>query len=191
MEYIKGQIQESANLKLKILNSELLLNTISDSAQICIQAFKSGGKILLAGNGGSAADAQHIAGELVNRFYFNRPGLPAMALTTDSSVITSISNDYGFDMVFSRQLKTHGVKGDIFIAISTSGSSPNILNALNTAREAGLVTIGLTGTKGSEMTKYCDKCIIVPSEETPRIQEAHILIGHILCSVIEKELFGK
>ena len=191
MEYIKNQIQDSINLKLKILDSEMLLKTVLRSAQLCLSAFKGGNKILLAGNGGSAADAQHLAAELVNRFYFNRPGLPAMALTTDSSVITSISNDYGFEMVFARQLKANGNKNDVFIAISTSGNSPNIINALKTAKESGIITIGLTGSNGFEMAGLCDSCIIVPSVETPRIQEAHILIGHILCSYIEQEMFGK
>jgi len=191
MEYIKNQIKNSVNLKLKILDSEELLNTILVSANICISALKSGNKILLAGNGGSAADAQHLAGELVNRFYFNRPGLPALALTTDSSVITSIANDYGFEMVFARQLKANGTRNDVFIAISTSGNSPSILNAIKTAKESGIVTIGLTGANGIEMARLCDSCIIVPSIETPRIQEAHILVGHIICSFIEKEMFGK
>jgi D-sedoheptulose 7-phosphate isomerase len=191
MEYIKNQFKDSINLKMKILDSEILLKTIFISAQLCIAALKTGNKILLAGNGGSAADAQHLAGELVNRFYFNRPGLPAMALTTDSSVITSIANDYGFEMVFARQLTAHADRNDVFIAISTSGSSPNIINALKTAKESGIITIGLTGLNGSEMSKLCDSCILVPSVETPRIQEAHILIGHIICSFIEKEIFGK
>jgi D-sedoheptulose 7-phosphate isomerase len=191
MEYIKNQIKDSVNLKIKILESDILLKTILRSAQICITALKTGNKILLAGNGGSAADAQHLAGELVNRFYFNRPGLPAMALTTDSSVITSIANDYGYEMVFARQLTANGTRNDVFIAISTSGSSPNIINALKTAKESGIITIGLTGSNGFEMAELCDSCIIVPSVETPRIQEAHILIGHILCSFIEKEMFGK
>ena len=191
MEYIKSQIRDSINIKSKILDSEVLLKTILSSAQLCISALKSGNKILLAGNGGSAADAQHLAGELVNRFYFNRPGLPAMALTTDSSIITSIANDYGFEMVFARQLKAIGKKDDVFIAISTSGTSPNIINALKTAKESGIITIGFTGTNGTEMATLCDACIIVPSVETPRIQEAHILVGHIICSFIEKEMFGK
>jgi D-sedoheptulose 7-phosphate isomerase len=191
MEYIKNQILDSINLKNKILGSEILINTILKSAQLCIAALKTGNKILLAGNGGSAADAQHLAGELVNRFYFNRPGLPAIALNTDSSVITSIANDYGFEMVFARQLKAIGTMNDVFIAISTSGTSPNIINALKTARESGILTIGLTGLNGSEMAKICNSCITIPSVETPRIQEAQILIGHVICSYIEKEMFGK
>jgi D-sedoheptulose 7-phosphate isomerase len=191
MEYIKNQIKESINLKMKILESDSVLGNIDRSAQLCISAFKNGNKILIAGNGGSAADAQHLSGELVNRFNFNRPGLPAMALTTDSSVITSIANDYGFDKVFSRQIEANGNKDDVFIAISTSGSSPNIINALKTAKELGLTTIGLTGNKGTGMAGLCDCCIIIPSSDTPRVQEGHILSIHILCSVIEKEIFGK
>ena len=191
MEHIKNQIRESIKLKKEILNSESLINTIMQSARACISALKDGNKILLAGNGGSAADAQHIAGELVNRFNFNRPGLSAIALTTDSSVITSIANDYGYDTIFSRQISSLGKQNDVFIAISTSGSSPNIINALKTARECGLMTIMLTGSKGASHSDLCDFCIVIPSSDTPRIQEAHILTGHILCSVIEKELFGK
>jgi D-sedoheptulose 7-phosphate isomerase len=191
MERIKNQIRESINLKKKILNSESIIEIIMESARTCISSLKNGNKILLAGNGGSAADAQHIAGELVNRFNFNRPGLPAIALTTDSSVITSIANDYGFETIFSRQIYSIGNKNDVFIAISTSGSSPNIVNALKAAREMDIKTIGLTGTKGTSMTDLCDYCIIIPSTDTPRIQEAHILTGHIICSVIENDIFGK
>ena len=191
MEHIKNQIRDSIKLKKEILNSESLIETIMQSARACISALSNGNKILLAGNGGSAADAQHIAGELVNRFNFNRPGLPALALTTDSSVITSIANDYGFETIFSRQISSIGTKNDVFIAITTSGSSPNIINALKTARECGIKTIMLTGSKGASYSDLCDFCIAIPSSDTPRIQEAHILTGHILCSVIEKELFGK
>lgn len=134
---------------------------------------------------------QHIAGEFVSRFYFDRPGLASIALTTDSSILTAIGNDYGFERLFSRQVEANGVKGDMFIGISTSGNSKNIIEALKTCKENGIVTVGLTGASGGEMAALCDYCIKVPSQETPRIQEAHILIGHIICSVVEEELFGK
>ena len=146
---------------------------------------------MIAGNGGSAADAQHIAAELVSRFYFDRPGLPSIALTTDSSMLTAIGNDYGYDQLFARQVQANGVAGDVFIGISTSGSSRNVVNALKVSKEMGLVTVGLTGETGGEMKALCDYCICVPSRETPRIQEVHILIGHILCAIVEEAMFGK
>jgi D-sedoheptulose 7-phosphate isomerase len=146
---------------------------------------------LLAGNGGSAADAQHIAAEFVNRFNFDRHGLPAIALTTDTSVLTSIANDYSYDRIFARQLETLGNAGDVFIGISTSGNSRNIVEALKVCKKEEIVTIGLTGSSGGQMKDLCDICIQVPSDETPRIQEVHSLIGHIVCFIVEEELFGK
>lgn len=187
---IINHITESINVKQRILNDKDVLNQIQQVADLCIQVYKKGGKTLLAGNGGSAADAQHIAGELVNRFYFHRPGIPSIALTTDSSIVTSIGNDYGFDQVFSRQMEAMGNKGDVFIAISTSGNSKNLIKAIKVAKEKGLTTVGLTGGTGGQMAELCDYCIKVPSTETPRIQESHILIGHILCYLIEENLFG-
>ena len=146
--------------------------------------------MLFAGNGGSAADAQHLAGELVSRFGFDRPGIPAIALTTDTSILTAIGNDYGFERLFERQLQAQGVSGDVFVGISTSGNSGNVIRALQYARQAGIRTIGLTGAGGGKMKEWCDLCIEVPSVETPRIQEVHILIGHILCCITEEKLFG-
>jgi D-sedoheptulose 7-phosphate isomerase len=145
---------------------------------------------LLAGNGGSAADAQHIAAEFVGRYAFDRPGLPAIAFTTDTSMLTAIGNDYGFDQIFSRQLEANGRKGDVFIGISTSGSSSNVTAALQRARELDIITIGLTGQGGGEMQSLCDHCIKVPSMSTPRIQESHIMLGHIICDLVEEALFG-
>ena len=152
---------------------------------------KSGKKILLAGNGGSAADSQHIAGELVSRFAFDRPGLAAIALTTDTSILTAIGNDYGYECLFSRQIQALGEDGDIFIAYSTSGKSPNILKAITEAKDRGIYTIGLTGNRKAEMNDICDIILEVPSSDTPKIQEGHLIIGHILCGIIENKIFGK
>ena len=146
---------------------------------------------MFAGNGGSAADAQHLAAELVNRFCFDHIGLPALALSTDSSIVTSIANDYGYDFLFSRQVAAQGKSGDIFVGISTSGNSENIVKALKLCKEKGIYTVGLTGGNGGKMASLCVTCIIVPSNETARIQEAHILIGHILCGIVESALFRK
>ena len=144
----------------------------------------------LRGNGGSAADAQHLAAELVSRFNFDRPGLAALALTTDTSVITAIGNDYGYECLFARQLSAVGVAGDVFIAISTSGRSPNVMRGLEEGRRKGLLTVGFTGQPGGTMPPLCDHCIRIPSAETPKIQEGHIVLGHIICGLIERELFG-
>ena len=191
MNFIHRQIEESLKIKQLILNDEYFQSLIEKASSICCEALKTNNKIFFAGNGGSAADAQHLAGELVNRFGFERPGLAAIALTTDTSIITSISNDYGFDMLFSRQIQALGKKGDILIALSTSGNSSNIINGLNESKKNGIKTIGLTGSTTGKMDAICDICLKVPSDETPRIQEAHILIGHIICSIIENNLFGK
>ncbi len=147
-------------------------------------------KLMLAGNGGSAADAQHLAAEFVNKFNFDRPGLPALALTTDTSILTSVGNDSSFLQVFARQISALGNKGDVFIAISTSGKSPNLVEALKAAKLKEVITIGMTGASGGLMKDLCDICIRVPSDETPRVQEAQILLGHIICSIVEEELFG-
>lgn len=189
LETIKHHISASIETKQAILASESALQAINDAVRVCLDAYKQGNRVLIAGNGGSAADAQHIAAEFVSRFEFDRPGLPAMALTTDTSILTAIGNDYGFERLFSRQVEANGVTGDIFIGISTSGNSPNILAAFKTAKEKGLVTIGLGG-KGGKIQQACDICISVPSDHTPRIQESHILIGHIICAYVEAEYFN-
>lgn len=164
--------------------------SLFDAAKVCIATLERGGKILLAGNGGSAADAQHIAGELVSRFLFDRPGLPAMALTTDSSILTAIGNDYGYENLFARQIQALGRPGDVFIAYSTSGSSPNIIEALKVAGEHGLIRIGMTGNRKGIMCALCEYVLEVPSPSTPRIQEGHLVLGHLLCELIESEIFG-
>tara|TARA_B100001250_G_C19785214_1_gene783824 strand:- start:846 stop:1451 length:606 start_codon:yes stop_codon:yes gene_type:complete len=191
IKFISEEIEKRIALKNVILESTDLVSQINQSAQLCIDALKNGKKILLAGNGGSAADSQHIAGELVNRFNFDRPGLPAIALTTDSSVLTSIANDYEFESIFSRQIESIGVSGDIFFAISTSGNSKNILKAAITAKKINIPIISLTGIGGGELSKYSDILMEVPSDMTPDIQEIHIMIAHLICTIIELEIFGE
>ncbi|OEV41302.1 phosphoheptose isomerase [Campylobacter jejuni] len=189
--YIKGHFTDSILVKEQILKDENLITLIKNASLEVIKAYKNGNKTLLAGNGGSAADAQHIAGEFVSRFYFDRPGIASIALTTDTSVLTAIGNDYGYENLFARQVQAQGVKGDVFIGISTSGNSKNILKALDLCKQKGIISIGLSGASGGAMNELCDYCIKVPSTCTPRIQEAHILIGHIICAIVEEELFGK
>lgn len=164
---------------------------ITQAVTLCVEALRAGRKLLFAGNGGSAADAQHWAGELVSRFYYDRPGLPAIALTTDTSILTAIGNDYGYDYTFARQIEALGQDGDVFIAISTSGRSKNIMRALDAADAKGVKVIGFTGASGGDMGERCDVCFRVPSDETPRIQEGHEFIGHLLCALIEQEMFPK
>ena len=173
-----------------LLENSDLLEAFATANTACISAFSRGAKILIAGNGGSAADAQHFAGELVSRFYFDRPPLAAIALTTDSSILTAIGNDYGFEDVFARQVQALGRKGDVFIAISTSGNSPNILKAIEVAKSIGLEVIGLTGRTGGKMKALCDVCLCAPSDLTPHIQECHLVIEHALSACIEESLFG-
>ena len=155
-----------------------------------VDALAAGGKVLVFGNGGSAADSQHIAAELVSRFRRERGALAAIALTTDTSILTAIGNDYGFDQVFARQVLACGRKGDVFIGLSTSGTSPNVLRAFEAARELGLVSIGFTGNRGGPMRELCDHLIEVPAADTPRIQEGHLVLGHILCGLVERARFG-
>ncbi len=162
----------------------------AEVADRLIEAFTAGRKVLLCGNGGSAADAQHIAAELVGKFYFDRPALPAEALTVNTSSVTAIGNDYSFDQVFSRQVEAFGVAGDVCVGISTSGNSRNIVEAFRVARRKGLVTVAMTGATGGQLAAEADYCIRVASTDTPRIQEHHILVGHILCELVEQALFG-
>ena len=166
---------------------------IEAAVATCVQALRNGGRILFAGNGGSAADAQHWAGELVSRFYYDRPGLAAIALTTDSSILTAIGNDYGYDYVFARQVEALGHAGDVLVAISTSGRSANILRAATAARARQMRVIGFTGsgTGAGELAALCEVCFRVPSNETPRIQEGHEFLGHLLCALIEAEMYPK
>ena len=189
-KYIKDQIKKSYETKQAIYENEELLNNIELVAKKCVALYRGEKKTILAGNGGSAADAQHIAAELVGRYGFDRPSIPSLALTTDTSNLTAIGNDYGYDQVFSRQLEGMGQEGDIFIGISTSGNSKNIIKAFESAHKKNIFTVALTGRDGGDMAKLADISLIVPSNSTPRIQESHILIGHIICDIIEKEIFA-
>ncbi|WP_456300671.1 D-sedoheptulose 7-phosphate isomerase [Thiosocius teredinicola] len=189
-ELIAKQIGESISVKQAMLADDRLINQIAEVADLIVDTYRAGGKVLIAGNGGSAADAQHIAAELVSRFTMERPALPAIALTTDTSIITAISNDYGYDNLFSRQLEAMARPGDVFLAISTSGNSANVVRALEGAAALKLVSVGMTGATGGKLKAYCDHCLCVPSTDTARIQEGHITIGHILCETTEQGLFG-
>ena len=190
MDYVQAELAKTRAVIEALAADPGLPPLINRIAETCVVALARGNKVLLCGNGGSAADAQHLAGELVSRFMFDRPGLPAFALTTDSSVMTAIANDYGYEHVFARQVEAVGTKGDVLIALSTSGRSPNILAALRTAREKGIATIGFTGRTGGDMPSLCDIVCRVPADETPKIQEGHIVVGHIVCGVVERTLFA-
>lgn len=187
-DLVVAQLKESAEVKVK--TAEELADLIVRAADMAAIALKNGGKVMIAGNGGSAADAQHIAGELVGRFRKERKALPALALTTDTSILTALGNDYGFDLVFARQVEAH-VRGDsdVLIAISTSGNSPNIIKAVETARTLGVKTIGFLGRGGGKLKDLVDVALIVPSDDTQRIQETHITMGHIICGLVEQILF--
>jgi D-sedoheptulose 7-phosphate isomerase len=184
-------IEASIAAKQSLLGSTDVVLVVAKVTEILVNALKQGNKVLLFGNGGSAADAQHIAAELVGRFAFDRPALPALALSVNSSCVTAIGNDYGFDQVFSRQLEALAHPGDVAIGISTSGNSANVIRAVSTAKRIGLYTIALTGRTGGELRNMVDHCICVPSNETPRIQECHILIGHIVSELVEREIFDE
>jgi D-sedoheptulose 7-phosphate isomerase len=163
---------------------------IAQAAEILVEAMRANRKVIFCGNGGSAADAQHLAAELMGRFLIDRSPLPALALTVDTSALTAIGNDYGYDQVFSRQLRGIGVKGDVLVGISTSGNSSNVLKAIDVAKERGIHVIGLTGSKVGKMDELCDVCLKVPATRTDRIQEMHIAVGHIMCGLVEESLFG-
>ncbi len=188
---IEGIIGSSIKTKQKLLESRDSIDEILNIVALIINTFKNDNKLLLCGNGGSASDAQHIAAELSGRFYIDRKPLFAEALHVNPSYMTAVANDYGYDEVFARKVEGMGRKGDVLIGISTSGNSKSILKAIEKAKILGIKTVGLTGDKGGELEDLCDYLIKVPSEDTPRIQETHILIGHIICELVEKSLFGK
>ncbi len=185
IEYITKSIQDSICAKEQLLSDKATLSTIESVAEQIYNIFKQGGKVLLCGNGGSAADAQHIAAEFVGRFICERQGLNAMALTTDSSILTAVSNDYGFDTIFERQTRALGHSGDMLIGISTSGNSENVARALRAASQIGMTTVGLLGGDGGKCLPLCQYPIIAKAKEAARVQESHILIGHILCGVVD------
>lgn len=185
---IKEYIEDSISTKNKIVSDENFLNTIKNAAEKIIEAYNNGNKVFFTGNGGSAADAQHLATELVCKFCSDRIALPAIALTTNTSTLTAIGNDYGFDKIFARQIEALGNSGDILIAISTSGNSKNIINAIEEAKKKNLYIIGFIGNNDCKMDSICDLLIKIPSSKTSIIQESHIMIGHILCEIVEKAL---
>lgn len=188
---IRNEIRESYEVKQELLENASTVATIYRVAQKCVEAYSRGNKALIAGNGGSASDALHMAAELSGRFKIDRPGIPAMALTANISTITAIGNDYGYDRVFSRQIQANGTRGDVFLGLSTSGKSANIVRAVEACKEKGIISVGLTGKSGNKLTELCDYCITVPSTNTARIQESHILIVHIICGVVEEAMFGE
>ena len=188
--YARSHLADSLAAMQAASADEKFLDVMGRIADEMAKALGSGRKVLLCGNGGSAADAQHIAGELLSRFEQDRAPWPAIALTTDSSVLTAIGNDYGYDHVFERQVRGLGAKGDVLIAISTSGRSPNVIRALDAARERGLVTVGFTGTKDGDMASRCDVLLRAPSDKTPVIQQIHITVAHIVCGLVERRLAG-
>lgn len=183
------RLKESGDMKNTIAEDPKLMSVIIKIAEIIIEAYRNGKKVILFGNGGSAADAQHITAELVGKYYLDRDPLPAVALTTNTSSLTAIGNGYSLDIVFTRQLKALGQKGDVVIGISTSGNSENVIQAFKVAREMGLITVGFTGKSGGKLRSVADHCLCIPSDDTPRIQEGHITIGHIICEIVERELF--
>ena len=189
--YISDEVKKTAALLDAISKDDALLDLTEEIVHRCVQALKTGNKILLAGNGGSAADAQHLAGEFACRFAYDRPGLPALALTSDSSVMTAIANDYEYDFIFARQIQGLGNAGDVFIGLSTSGRSPNVIRALEESRRKQLISIGVTGRSGGKMRELCDLCLCIPADETAKIQEAYKVLGHIICALVEREMFPK
>ena len=188
---ITNIIQASIDTKHQLLADHGLIAKIEEVTALVVKAFASGNKVLFCGNGGSAADAQHLAAEFSGRFYLDRDPLPSEALHCNSSYITAVANDYGYDIVYSRMVKAMGKPGDILISLSTSGNSVNIIKAAEQAKEIGMITVGLTGASGGKMKGICDHLINVPSTDTPRIQESHIMVGHIICQLAEQELFKK
>jgi D-sedoheptulose 7-phosphate isomerase len=190
-DFVRKEFESSVQTKMKLMEDKQTMDAVAKVMDEIIACYRRGNKTILAGNGGSAADAQHIAAEFVSRFYFDRAALPSIALSSDPSVVTAIGNDYGYENLFSRQVEAHGKPGDIFIGISTSGKSPNVIKAIETAKKMGLKTVALTSLKGNDMARACDYAIMAPSIVTPKIQECHITIGHAICAGVEEALFKK
>ena len=186
---IANIIKSSIDVKERILNDANLLLMINEAAELIVKTYKQGGRVFFCGNGGSAADAQHLAAELSGRFYFDRPPLAAEALHVNTSYITAVANDYAYDVIFSREVDAFCKEGDVLVGISTSGNSANVLKAFETAKGKGVLTIAMTGESGGKMASISDILINIPSNDTPRIQESHITIGHIICQIVEEELF--
>ena len=190
MDKIKKIIKASIDTKQSVLQNEGLLKTIAASVDVIVNTFRNGNRVYFCGNGGSAADAQHLAAEFSGRFYNDRKALPAEALHCNSSYLTAVANDYGFDEIYSRLIDGIGEQGDVLVGLSNSGNSPNILKAFKTAKNKEMITIGFTGKSGGEMRTLCDHLINIPSTDTPRIQESHIMVGHIICQLVEEKYFA-
>jgi D-sedoheptulose 7-phosphate isomerase len=191
MDKIKKLIKSSIDTKQSVLQNEGLLKTIAISVEVIVNAFRSGNRVYFCGNGGSAADAQHLAAEFSGRFYTDRKALPAEALHCNTSYLTAVANDYSFDDIYSRLIDGIGEAGDVLIGLSTSGNSANIVKAFETAKKKTMITIGFTGKSGGNMKPFCDHLINIPSTDTPRIQESHIMVGHIICQLVEEKYFAK
>lgn len=187
---IRQRIESSIAIKQQIITDQTLLITVQEIADSIVSCYQNGGKVLFCGNGGSAADAQHLAAELSGKFYFDRPPLEAEALHVNTSYVTAVANDYSYDEIYSRYVKAAGKPGDIIIGISSSGNSQNIINAFKTAKEKKMITVGLTGKTGGLMKELSDFLLNIPSNDTPRIQESHITLGHTICEIVEEQLFG-
>ena len=189
-DLIRRNISDSITVKQKLLQNDTIIVDITKVAELIVEAFNNGNKLLICGNGGSAADAQHLAAEFSGRYYLNRPPLHAEALHTNTSFMTAVSNDFSFDEVYARLIQGIGKQGDILIGMSTSGNSKNVIKALEEAKKKNLITIGFTGKANGNMKPYCDYLINIPSDDTPRIQECHLMLGHAICELVEKELFS-
>ncbi len=188
---IQSRLKSSIELKTLVMNSSELMNTMKSITEDIVQSYKGGGKVLWCGNGGSAADAQHLAAELSGRFYYDRPPLFSEALHVNTSYTTAVANDYSYDVIYSRLIEAMGRKGDVLIGLSTSGNSKNVVNAIKKANDMGLITVGFTGESGGEMKNCCKHIIRIPSSDTPRIQECHMNLGHSICELVEMQLFPK
>ncbi len=191
IQLLKSRLQASIDLKTSLLTNDAILNTVQQIVQDMVTCYRHDGKVLWAGNGGSAADAQHLAAELSGRFYYDRPPLFSEALHVNTSYTTAVANDYSYDVIFSRLVKAMGRKGDILIGLSTSGNSANVIKALEVANETGMVTVAFTGETGGKMKGLAKYLVNIPSKDTPRIQECHMILGHTICELVEMELFPK
>lgn len=191
ISFIQSKLQASIDLKNTLMNNQDILNTIKKVVEAIVESYKKDGKVLWCGNGGSAADAQHLAAELSGRFYYDRPPLYSEALHVNTSYTTAVANDYSYDVIYSRLVEAMGKKGDVLIGLSTSGNSKNVVNAIERANQQGIVTVGFTGQSGGEMGYICQHLINIPSTDTPRIQECHMLLGHTICELVESNLFPK
>ncbi len=191
IDFLKNKIQSSIDLKTTVLKDEKLLTVVSKVIDEIVNCYKNGGKVFFCGNGGSAADAQHLAAELTGRFYYDRPPLFAEALHVNTSYITAVANDYSYDEIYSRYIAGSGKKGDVLIGLSTSGNSPNVVKALQKANELGMITVGFTGETGGKMKDHSKYLINIPSKDTPRIQECHMLLGHSICEMVEIKMFPR